>query len=89
MKTPADIIFIKKCKMENLIPTFAKVNLSIKVGTYKLKRSIARIVMESEMQSKHCEKKKLWQDIQSLNIQLKTSLNLIIYNTLIHGINIY
>ena len=44
--------------------------------------------MESEMQSKHCEKKKLWQDIQSLNIQLKTSLNLIIYNTLIHENNI-
>ena len=87
MKTQADIIFIKRCKVENLIPTFVKVNLSIKAGSYKLKKRIARIVMESEMQAKHREKKTLQKDIRPLNI-LKTSLNLIIYNTLIHQINI-
>ena len=75
MKTQADIKFIKRGKLENLMPTFPKVNLSIKAGSYKLKSRIARNVMESEMQSKHREKKKLRQDIRSLNIQLKTSLN--------------
>ena len=49
MKTLADIKFIKRCKVENLIPTFAKLNLSIKAGSNKLKRRIAKIVMESEM----------------------------------------
>ena len=44
--------------------------------------------MESEMESKHRQKKKLQEDIRSLNIQLKTSLNLTMYNTLIHQINI-
>ena len=44
--------------------------------------------MESEMQSKHRQKKKLQEDIRSLNIQLKTSLNLTMYNTLIHQVNI-
>ena len=65
MKTQADINFIKRCKVENLIPTFVKVNLSIKAGKYKLKRCIARIAMESEMQLKHREKKKLQKDIRS------------------------
>ena len=88
MKTQADIKFIKNCKLENLLPTFAKVNLSIKAGSYKLKRHIARIVMKCEMKSKHREKKKLQKDIRSLNIQPKTFLNLIMNNTLIHQINI-
>ena len=59
MKVKADIKFVKSCKKENLTPTFAKVNLAIKNGSKKLKLRIARIVMESEMQNKHYEKKKL------------------------------
>ena len=42
-----------------IIPTFAKVNVSIRNGTYKLKRKIARLVMETELQNKHREKFKL------------------------------
>ena len=52
-KLVADIAFIKLCKKEQLIPTFAKVNVSIRNGTYKLKRKIARLVMETELQNKH------------------------------------
>ena len=36
LKVKLDIIFIEQCKKENTIPTFAKVNVSIKHGTYKL-----------------------------------------------------
>ena len=58
MKAQADIEFIKHCKSEN-IPTFAKVNVSLKHSNHKLKSRIAKIVMEAELQNKHCEKKKL------------------------------
>ena len=55
----ADIKFIKLCKVEKIRTAFAKVNLSIKSGSRKLKLCIARLVMESEIHSKHLEKKKL------------------------------
>ena len=48
-------------------------------------RRIARIVMESQL---HSEKKKLNKESTILNNQLKTSLNIILYNTLIHQVNI-
>ena len=44
--------------------------------------------MESELQSKHREKKKLKKELTILNNQLKTSLNIILYNILIHQVNI-
>ena len=56
VKVAADIEFIKSCKNENIIPTFAKVNLSLKHGNYKLQLRIARVVMKSKLQNKHCEK---------------------------------
>ena len=36
-KIQLDISFIKQCKKENIIPTFAKVNVAIRNGTYKRK----------------------------------------------------
>ena len=59
MKVQSDIKFIKSCKKESLIPTFTKVNLSIKNANRKLKLCIARIVMESEMENKHHEKREV------------------------------
>ena len=47
IKTQADIRFIKTCKTESLIPTFAKVNLTIKDGSLMLRKRITWIVMES------------------------------------------
>ena len=88
MKAVADIVFIKTCKIESLIPTFAKVNLSVKGDNKKLTRRIARMVIESQLQSKHREKKKLEKELTIFNNQLKTSLNIILYNVLIHQVNI-
>ena len=48
-------------------------------------RGIARIVMESQL---HSEKKKLKKESTILNNQLKSSLNIILHNTLIHQVNI-
>ena len=88
IKAGAGPVFIKTCKIENLIPTFAKVNLSVKDNNEKLTQRIARIVMESQLQSKHPKKKKLKNELTILNNQLKTSLNIILYNILIHQANI-
>ena len=72
-KLDADIVYVKLCKKEQLIPIFAKVNASIRKGTYKLKRKIARLVMETELQNKHREKRKLRKNIRSINLLLSTS----------------
>ena len=53
MKLNADIKFIKSGKKEYLIPTFAKVNVSIKSGSYKLKWKIPRLIMNTKLQNKH------------------------------------
>ena len=79
MKVTADIKFIKLTKLEEIIPTFAKVSLSIKSGSRKLKLRIARLVMESKIQSKHLEKKKLKKELRLACIQLKSVLGLFLY----------
>ena len=70
-KIQEDITFIKKYKVENIMPTFAKVKLLIKSGNTKLHKRIARIVMETESQNKHQQKKKIKKEISSINFQLK------------------
>ena len=75
-------------KTQHMTQISAKINLSVKDDNKKLTRRIARIVMESQLQPKHREKKKLKKKLTTLNNQLKTSLNIILYNTLIDQINI-
>ena len=87
-KIQLDIDFIKICKWEDLIPTFANVNVAIKHGTQKLKMKIVCAVMETEMQNKHDQKRKIKKQIQDFKFQLKSSLTLILYNTLLHRINV-
>ena len=53
---------------KKLIPTFAKVNAPLRNGTYKLKRKVARLVMETKLQIKHREKRKLQKNIRSINV---------------------
>ena len=43
--------------------------------------------MEAEMQNKHFEKKKLKKEMKRIGIQIKHSLDLILYNALIYQIN--
>ena len=87
MKVTADIKFIKLCKVEKIITTFAQVNLSIKSGGRKLKLRIARLVMESDIQSKHLESKKLKKELLLACIQLESVLGLFLYNALLHQVS--
>ena len=59
MKVTTGMKFIKFCKVEKIIPTFAEVNFSMRSDSRKLKLRIATLLMEREIQSKHLEKKKL------------------------------
>ena len=59
---------------------------SIRNGTFKRKRKVARLVMETELQNKYREKRNLQKDIRSINIFLSRSLLVIIYNGLLHQI---
>lgn len=48
-KLDADTRFIKALKIEQFIPAIAKVNVSIRNGTYKLKKKIICFMMETEL----------------------------------------
>ena len=85
-KLDADIAFINLCKKEQLIPTFAKVNVSIQNGPYKLKGKITHLGMETELQNKHQEKRKLQKNIRIINGSC-TCLWVKVYNAFLHQMN--
>ena len=88
MKVSADIKYIKTCKKERLTPTFAKVNIWLKNASFKLKWKIATLIMETETQNKHSEKRKLKKELKQIRNILKKSLNLVILNAVFHQLNI-
>ena len=87
-KTKLDMQYIKLCKQERLLPTFATIKLSIQTKNKTLKERIGRIIMEHELERKHHEKEQLKKEIKSISIQLKMSLSMIIYCVLLNKINI-
>ena len=80
------ILFIKSCKKEVIIPTFAKVNLSIKSGDCKLKHKIAKSILDTELSKKHHQSGKFRKEIGSVKLELKSSLSLMEFNTVVHYI---
>ena len=88
IKLQEDIKFIKTCKREYLIPSFPNVKLAIKTGNTKLKKKIACSILETELQKKHFEKRKLKKDFREINISLKSSLNVLLRNAVIHQVKI-
>ena len=87
-KLKTDIVYIKSCKKENLIPSFAKVNLSIKSGGYKLKKKVAKLLMDTELQDKHYQIRKIRNEIRSIAISLKSSLGLILFKAVIYQVEV-
>ena len=65
------IKYIKICKKERLIPTFAKVKISIKNETQKLRLKISLFVINTELENKNSEKRKLKKEINKICIELK------------------
>ena len=58
-KVNQDINFIKTCRRENLIPTFAKVKIAIKINNDKLKQKLARVILDTELQQKRNQRRKV------------------------------
>ena len=83
-----DIRYIKRCKKEQLIPTFARGNVSLKYVSFKLRKKIATLIMEAEIQNKDSEKRKLRKEIRKIRTTLKTGLDLIVLNTVFHQLNV-
>ena len=88
MKVSADIRYIKRCKKEQLIPTFARGSVSLKYVSFKLRKKIATLIMEAEIQNKDSEKRKLRKEIRKIRTTLKTGLDLIVLNTVFHQLNV-
>ena len=51
--------------------TSAKVDLSIKGGSYKLNKKVAKLVMDTEFQDKHSEERKIRKKIRSIAVCFK------------------
>ena len=87
-KLITDIVCIKSCKKEDLIPTFAKVNLANKIAGYKLKKKVVKPVMVTELQDKHYQILKIRRELRSIAISLKSLLGLILLNAVIHQVEV-
>ena len=85
-KVIADMKYFKTFKKECLIPAFAKVNISIKNATHKLRTKILLLVMNTELENKHSEKRKLKKEIKKICIEFKRNLILINLNMVLHQI---
>ena len=81
MKVNADICNIKTCKKEQLMPTFSRINLSLKDVSFKLRKKFATLIMEAVIQNKYSEKRKLRKELKKILATLKKGLSLIIVNT--------
>ena len=87
-KLITDIVCIKSCKKEDLIPAFAKVNLANKIAGYKLKKKVVKPVMVTELQDKHYQILKIRKELRSIAISLKSLLGLILLNAVIHQVEV-
>ena len=88
IKLITDIVCIKSCKKEDLIPTFAKVNLANKIAGYKLKKKVVKPVMVTELQDKHYQILKIRKELRSIAISLKSLRGLILLNAVIHQVEV-
>ena len=79
----ADIKYIKTCKKKHLIPTFAKINVSIKNTTHNPRWKILLLVTNAELENKHLEKRKFKNEIKKICKELKWNLSLLVLNTVL------
>ena len=83
-KVNQDIRFIKTCRRENLIPTFAKVKIAFKINNSKLKQKLARIKLDTKLQQKHKQRRKLKREVIKLCNDKKQSISSVLFNAIIY-----
>ena len=73
--------------ISNLLPTFAKVKLAIKSGNKEIRQEIAKIIMNTELQQKYHEERKLKREIIQLSMRLKAQVGLALFNGVIYSLD--
>ena len=72
--------------MQNLIPTFARMKLAVKVS-FQLRNKISREVIDPELKFKHRKKKILLNKIKKRLEELKSGVCYVTYLVFYHNIN--
>ena len=81
-----DIDFLLTCKRNNLMPTFARTKLVVKVS-FQLHNKIWREIIDAELKNKHWKKKILLNIIRNRQEELKSRIGYITYIVFYHHIN--
>ena len=74
------------CKRNNLIPTFARTKLAVKV-TFQLHNKIWREIIDAELKNKHWKNKIVLTIIRKRQEELKSRVGYITYIVFYHNIN--
>ena len=61
-----DIKFIKCCNRDNLVPKFARISNGVVNNNKKLNGKVTSIIIKTELQKKHREKRDLLKEIKTL-----------------------
>ena len=61
--------------------------MALKSGTARLKKEIAKLVMEAELQNEHIERKKTKKELRSISVNLRTT-DLILFDAIIEKTNV-
>ena len=87
-KIKCDIDFLLTCKRNNLIPTFARTKLAVKVS-FQLRNKISRQIIDAELKNKHRKKKILLNKIKKRQEELKKQGRLcyVFYHNINKGIS--
>ena len=85
-KSKCDIDFLLTCKRNNLIPTFARTKLAVKVN-FKLRNKMSRQIIEAELKNKHRKKNILLNKIKKRQEELKSRVGYVTYVVFYHNIN--
>ena len=78
---------LKFAKKEDFSARFAKIRLSIRSGSMKVKRKTTCLKMEAESQSKHLERQKLKQEMIKICHQIKEHIGLILLDKVNYYLN--
>ena len=74
------------CKRNNLIPTFARTKLAVKVS-FQLRSKTSRQIIDAELKNKHRKKKILLNKIKKRQEELKSRVGYVTYVVFYHNIN--
>ena len=86
-KSKCDIDFLLTCKRNNLIPTFARTKLVVKVS-FQLCNKISREIIDAELKNKHRKKKNiLLNKFKKRQEDLKSRVGYVRYVVFYHNIS--